>query len=383
MAIINNTIKEGKLTQKTASDTLVTLHPETSADQVIESTNKKFVTSSEKTKLSSIASGAQVNVLEGIKKADGTELTITNKKVTLPDYLLKSEKGAQNGVATLDSQGKILLSQIPDMVLGQVQFGGILVMNGSSVSELLPSSALKVLYGSDSITFEQLINAVKSNSTKYSGLYLIVSGSAVNVTLNAGIVGTVTNVSVGDWIVFLGGHTTTSNSITDVGIGKIDNSDAVMMVNEKIGNVWLDASNIFTDNTKTKTILTALNEKSPVANPNFTGTPTINNKDIATKDYVDSAVSAGTASGADKLTTSRKITSTGDATGSYNFDGSKDVSYTLTLSNTGVTAGTYSAVKVDAKGRVTQGQQFIKVITSLSDSIADVAIGGFVFVENS
>lgn len=80
----------------------------------------------------------------------------------------------------------------------------------------------------------------------------------------------------------------------------------------------------------------------------------------------DTATKAGSA---DKLTTSRKIELTSDVTGSTSFDGSKDVSITATLKNSGVTAGSYGPsadsspahkgtftvpeIKVDAKGRVT------------------------------
>ena len=46
---------------------------------------------------------------------------------------------------------------------------------------------------------------------------------------------------------------------------------------------------------------------------------------------------------ADKLTTARTISLTGDASGSVSFDGSANVSGTLTLANSGVTAGAYGS----------------------------------------
>lgn len=64
---------------------------------------------------------------------------------------------------------------------------------------------------------------------------------------------------------------------------------------------------------------------------------------------------------ATKLKTARTITLTGDATGSTTFDGSANVSIAVTQKNSGVTAGTYTKVTVDAKGNVTAG-------TSLSAS---------------
>ncbi len=56
---------------------------------------------------------------------------------------------------------------------------------------------------------------------------------------------------------------------------------------------------------------------------------------------------------ASKLATSRLISIAGDGTGSTTFDGSANASITLVLANTGVSAGTYTKVTVDAKGRIT------------------------------
>ncbi|WP_321437249.1 hypothetical protein [uncultured Bacteroides sp.] len=65
---------------------------------------------------------------------------------------------------------------------------------------------------------------------------------------------------------------------------------------------------------------------------------------------------SGNASTATKLAAGRTIGITGDATWtSPSFDGSGNVTAALTLANTGVTAGTYRSVTVDAKGRVTAG----------------------------
>lgn len=63
----------------------------------------------------------------------------------------------------------------------------------------------------------------------------------------------------------------------------------------------------------------------------------------------------GNAATADKLKTQRTISLSGDVTGSVNFDGSANVSISSTLANSGVTAGNYTKVTVDAKGRVTAG----------------------------
>lgn len=53
--------------------------------------------------------------------------------------------------------------------------------------------------------------------------------------------------------------------------------------------------------------------------------------------------------------TARTLSFTGDVTGSASVNGGANVSFAMTLANSGVAAGTYGKVTVDAKGRVTAG----------------------------
>ena len=90
--------------------------------------------------------------------------------------------------------------------------------------------------------------------------------------------------------------------------------------------------------------------------------------------------SATVADSAGKLTTGRKISITGDATGNTTFDGSADKSISITLANSGVTAGTYSAVQVNAKGLVTSGGQFIEIgATTSANASTNLVVGGLFF----
>ena len=90
---------------------------------------------------------------------------------------------------------------------------------------------------------------------------------------------------------------------------------------------------------------------------------------------------AGKAATADKLATARTFTLAGDVTGSASFDGSVNVSISATIKNSGITAGTYSAVNVNAKGIVTAGQQAIVFADSLEDSsLNSLVIGGLAIV---
>lgn len=69
------------------------------------------------------------------------------------------------------------------------------------------------------------------------------------------------------------------------------------------------------------------------------------------------------------LTGNQSITVSGDASGSGT------TAITLTLANSGVTAGTYTKITVDAKGRVTVGAT--ASLSELSAPSADIAFGGY------
>ena len=76
----------------------------------------------------------------------------------------------------------------------------------------------------------------------------------------------------------------------------------------------------------------------------------------------------GNAGTATTLETARNISVSGDATGSASFDGSANSDIALTLSNSGVVAGTFTKITVDAKGRATVGAQ--ASLTDLSSPTA-------------
>ena len=113
------------------------------------------------------------------------------------------------------------------------------------------------------------------------------------------------------------------------------------------------------------------------------GNISTNAGDISTLNTEVANLKSGTtaAGKATKLATARKISLTGDATGNTTFDGSADKSITVTLANSGVTAGTYSAVAVDAKGRVTGGSQIIEWGTKgQTTPSTSLAVGGLFFM---
>ena len=95
------------------------------------------------------------------------------------------------------------------------------------------------------------------------------------------------------------------------------------------------------------------------------------------------AALSGNATTATTLQTTRSFAATGDVTAAaVNFNGSANVSLTTVLANSGVTAGTYTKVTVDAKGRVTAGSSPTTLagvgitdgvtITTLNQKVADL-----------
>ncbi len=107
-----------------------------------------------------------------------------------------------------------------------------------------------------------------------------------------------------------------------------------------------------------------------VTSPGLQGTPTTptatvgtNTTQIASTQFVSTAVAntvAGNVASATKLQTARTIAMTGDVSWtSGSFDGTGNVTGTSALANSGVTAGTYNRVTVDAKGRVTAGDNVL------------------------
>lgn len=82
----------------------------------------------------------------------------------------------------------------------------------------------------------------------------------------------------------------------------------------------------------------------------------LTNRTAFLKKQIDDAVSGAlTVMYANRLKTARNIAMTGDGSWNVTFDGNGNVTAAMTLANTGVAAGTYKAITVDTKGRVTGG----------------------------
>lgn len=299
----------------------------------------------------------------------------SNDSVVTPMTL---RKGGDNGVASLDANGKIILSQIPDAVYGNVLYGGNLTefTEEDLAASVNISSSLRARLGlADTVTTITIANATSSSITgeygyaSLEGVYFICEA--------AGSWGLTGSFEVGDWMISTG-----------TSWQKVDNTDAVKSVNGQTGNVNITRVNEAGTADKVANTLTF--------HWDFTGTGTplpsfvtydgsavkkivLDHQFLVTSSSEQAKVQIGTVAEANHATSADKVanaltfigTDGRNVESSGTFDGSsakriifneEDFLYPASaptgmvlLRNTGVTAGTYNSVTVNAKGRVTAG----------------------------
>lgn len=226
-------------------------------------------------------------------------------------------KGKASGVASLDANGKVIASQLPDYLLGQVMYGG----NASTVATtttVSPSDSLKAKKNitATSISIENSATSTKDNTYGYKdleGVYFICQAN-----------GTFAEISfeTGDWIISTGSKWE-----------KIDNTDAVKSVNGQTGNVNITRVNEAgtADNVAHSLTIGAVTPDNPT---------TIMWSDFNGSSALQVRFEPGEFLGEEAI---------------WNGDGYKIYKRYIKLSPTGVTEGKYNNVTVDEKGRVTAG----------------------------
>ena len=322
--------KKAQYTTLNENNELDTIHLETSADMVLETENEKIMTKAEREKLASVEKGAQANVIEGIVLNENSRANVSNKLIHL--Y-----------VPTLEN-GKIPVAYIPDVLLGQLMFGGLIF--GDNTIKLTNNFKtlhyeLNQYYASISTLVELTTHAANANVDLTGTFFIVSTASQTNKdtlvdksieyysNITAGII---KDVSTGDWIL----------ALSTGEWGKVDNTDSVKSVNGQIGEVYISKSDL--------------------------GLSKVEN----TADADKSVKHSETSESADKLSTQRTIGFGNDLEGAFQFDGTEDIDTPISLKKVG-TAGTYSVVKTDSKGRVIEGGNIIEMGTTPSDKLA---VGG-------
>lgn len=212
-------------------------------------------TDDDKEKLISVDENAQVNKIEKVQLG-GTDLTISSKTVNIPlatsvgtstnpitanavntainnvntnvsnNYINKNQKGVANGVATLGSDSKIVSTQLPDYLLGQVLYGGN--VGSGQIASLTTKAKSRLGVASDDIT---LIN--ESGNYASEGVYGWIINEGIYYIASDNFTFANMQFLVGDWLI--------SNGTS---WQKIDNTDAVTSVAGQTGAITLAIGDI-------------------------------------------------------------------------------------------------------------------------------------------
>lgn len=271
--------------------------------------------------------------------------------VTNDAQVKRSEMGVADGVATLDETGKVPAAQLPSYVDD--------VIEGTYV---------------DSTTFN---DAEGSPVTPESGkIYVDTTTNKEYRWGGSQFVSIADSLALGE----------TASTAYAGNKGK-QNADDIAALKTK-------AAEIESNNTQQDTAISAAQSAAEAAqsaaetadSKAVTAQNKANANEQSISKIVDGTTKVGKAGTADsataagKLSTARKISLSGDATGETTFDGSGDKAIAVVLAKSGVTAGTYSAVTVDSKGRVTAGAQVIEVgAAEQEEPSASLAVGGLFF----
>lgn len=399
-------------------DSLEVQHFETDADiTLVQKGTGKYEGNAENVQdaLEEVYSMALTGGVTGVKGNE--ELTYRQGNVNLTPANIGAEAAFTDGSATIASEsggvvtikagisqtaGTIANSSASDITLGTAAKKGVATSIGSSASDnnLATEKAVKdaidnlpepmIFKGSvgDGGTIEW--NAFPAASASNEGFtYKVITDHT-----NAGVGDNAPTCKIGDTLISNGTAWTVipsgdepSGTVTSVGIGTTVNEGLVVSGGPitSSGTLTVDLDSAYGDKknpygSKTKNQVLA----SPATvdgNPSFRALVAADIPDLsATYQPLDADLTAiaglsGTSgllkkTAADTwaldtntyLTENETITISGDASGS----GKTNI--TLTLANSGVTAGTYSAVAVNAKGLVTAGGQIIEYGTRVTDA---------------
>lgn len=245
----------------------------------------------------------------------------------------------------VDAQDDKKLDKAGGTITGPLTIGGDLTVNGTTTT--VNSNTLTVK--------DKLIEVAKDNTTTLTSPAGIIVPKYNGTDYGALVIDSDGNAKVGDVQLTAGGDIDVNNSDLQTLATRTGLQDGQLVK-------WDDTRKTLVPDTTV-----ASNASSALSKANANTTEITNIKNGTT--------SVGKA---DKLTTARTISLSGDATGSTTFDGSVNKEISVTLSNTGVTAGTYNTVTVDAKGRVTaatntQNSQVTEITGDGTKTVFDIA----------
>ena len=312
--------------------------------------------------------------------------------------------------ANVDTELDKKLDKAGGSVTGNLTIGGNLTVNGTTTS--IDSTTLKVS--------DKLIEVAKDNTAKLTTpAGIVVPKYDGGTSYGALVIDGNGNAQVGDVNLDASGNIDVAHSdlqilatregLTDGNLVKWDDTKKTLVPDTTVAsNASSALSKANANATEISTIKTTYQTKTD--NTLGTTSKTVVGAINEVKGTADSALSEGNANAteianikngttkAKKAETADKVVNkltVGNGTTSVQFDGSaaknvtlgtsdfsvSETSGTLSvgLSNTGVTAGEYTAIKVNGKGRVTAGGKAFAFIEAGAAIPDDVMIGGIVF----
>ena len=337
----------------------------------------------------------------------GAQLTATDIPDLGTTYVKQTEKGAASGVATLDSGSKIPSTQIPDLsatyipVAQKGSNNGVasLGSDGKVPASQLPSYVDDVIEGyyynnqfySDEAHQQQItpeegkiyIDRSTNKTYRWGGTTYapLDSGLALGETPGTAYEGNKGKRNADNIAAIIAGTQKVGRATSADTATEATHATSADSATEATHATSADSATTATTATNAGNVTTSINGKAITSIFETNGTTVKEATHAASANSATNATNATTAATATKLATARAITLTGDVTGTANFDGSAAATINASLANVG-TAGTYSVVTTDTKGRVTAGGQILEVgTTGQQNPSATLAVGGIFFKE--
>lgn len=392
-------IKKYVIQQKQASGDPLTLHPETDADIVkvaangIQATNVKSALEELNDNIAAITGGGVVTGVKGEAESAYRlgQVNITKANIGLGNVNNTADKDKPVSDATqtaldlkadLTAIANFITKSVNDLVnyYNKTEIDGKITTINNNISAI-PKFAIEVVENLPTTDISSTTIYLKKTSTTETGNlyteYIYANNAWEELgTQTLDLSGYVTTEALNT---ALGEYTKTTSLATIATSGKLADAEqdathrVVTDAEKETWNKKLSADNIVARPLSTSTneqVVSALGMYNVLYGKQFGILPMLEGGNTIVGK-------------AKQLQTARKISLTGDATGETSFDGTADKEIAVTLAASGVTAGTYSAVSVNAKGLVTAGAQLIEVgdKTGTNAPTVNLAIGGLFFKE--
>lgn len=321
--------------------------------------------------------------------------------VTNDAQVKRTEMGKANGVATLDGTGKVPAAQLPGFVDDVESYANKTSFpeegeDGKIYIDKETNKQYRWDGESDYVEISSSLALGESASTAYAGNKGKANADAIAALQTRATTIESKNTEQDAAIEKAQGDATSAKTTAAAAMPKAGGTftGAVTLSGAPTENLHASTKK-YVDDTVAPVKTTADGAKSAAAtaqaaaeaaqeDATANATEISNIKDGTTKvgkaTSADSATSATSATTATKLAKAQNFSIEGDVTAAAKtFDGSGAVVLSAALKNSGVSAGSYSAVTVNAKGIVTAGANAIEIGTSGQEKPTNLAVGGLFF----